>query len=122
MLATILFFDGHSIPLRILNLGSIAQPRWGPNGDIVIARDCDDIVDCTLFDVLQNESNFGSAIEELRSRSIIQFNGSNAISMELIRQEDLKIHLKPDETQFWRQQAIAIISQTFPRDKYVHTQ
>ena len=123
MLAVLLFLYGNKIPLALLQESCMPQPRWHPNGGIIIAQDSHHSRDSVLLDALSDASSVRAIVDQLISRSAVfslpREGSFDLIGVDSALQKRLKDRLDPEQRKYWHAQAIMAVCQAFPQDRYL---
>jgi len=117
------FLEPTKISEVVLHRGTIAQNRWGEDGEVKEVTAEAEGLEPSLVTLIQNEMDFDTAIEKLRSFSFVSCtkdtNGLRSFSVHPLVQYCATQRISPQIANTWRQQAILLICHSFPRNRYL---
>lgn len=114
-----------SITEELLHRGTAAQKRWNQQGEMhkVLAQDED--VDDLVVQLVQNEVDFDTSIEKLRSFSLVSCkknaDGLRLFTIHPLVQYCVASRIPKSELITWKLRATLLVCHAFPRDSYLET-
>ncbi|KAF8242731.1 hypothetical protein K440DRAFT_664567 [Wilcoxina mikolae CBS 423.85] len=123
LLLMLSFLDPAEINQLMLVRGCQPQKRWGAAGEVCNYSASEAGVDSGIIELVTNRIVFDDAIQKLREFSLIQRNydvqGKRSFSLHPLVQDCVSHRVGEDEQRKWREQAILLVSQAFPRHQYL---
>jgi len=117
------FLEPSAISEVLLHRGSTLQRRWHEDGEVTEVSAEVEGLDRHLTALIQNETEFDTAIEKLLSYSLISCNkeidGLRSFSVHPLVQYCTRERVSPATANTWRWQAILLICHAFPRNRYI---
>lgn len=123
LLLLLSFLDPAEINQCMLVRGCQPQRRWGAAGEVCDYSPSEAGVDNGIIELVTNRIVFDDAIQKLREFSLIQRNydvqGKRSFSLHPLVQDCVAYRVSEEEQRKWREQAILLVSQAFPRHQYL---